>query len=162
MILFDSYDMMFDFLYENLPNEIKYRFLHNFMPVERYAIKDKISVKYGRKKTPYAVFLDLQRNGYAAKLKSLEKHTKTIDSERYILFWSKIEEAIEDNIFPNKLLEQYRLLSFTQASQFLNISRPTLYRLIKDGKIPVVEIFNKSKRIQMKDLLNYIESMKMK
>jgi excisionase family DNA binding protein len=50
------------------------------------------------------------------------------------------------------------LLTFTQASKLLNISIRQVYRLIAEGKFPVVMIGKRSPRIQPSDLRQYLES----
>ena len=162
MILFDHYDAIFEYLHENLPKEVKYKFLYDHHYYDRFAPPDRYNKKYGRPKVPYGVFFDLQRYGYAAIVNSKETFEKTFDREKYILMWSKIEEAINKNLFPSTDLENYRLLSVNEACKMLGLTRPSVYKLIKQNEIPVVQIFDKTKKIQLKDLLKFIEQKKQK
>lgn len=50
----------------------------------------------------------------------------------------------------------FKLLSINQACEFLSTSRPTVYKLIKEGKLKTVSFFGQ-KRIQMKVLLEFIQ-----
>lgn len=50
------------------------------------------------------------------------------------------------------------LLTFTQASKLLNVSIRQVYRLIADGKFPVVMVSKRSPRIRPSDLQQYLES----
>ncbi len=56
----------------------------------------------------------------------------------------------------------YKLLSIEDACKMLNISRPTLYKLINSEDIPLVKIGNDISKIQMIDILNFIRRSKKK
>jgi excisionase family DNA binding protein len=78
----------------------------------------------------------------------------------YILNYSQIkmfmageEDFLNNQIYINKLL------TINQACEFLNITRPTLYKLIKNNEIKPLELFGK-KRIQVVEILNYISLLK--
>jgi excisionase family DNA binding protein len=82
-------------------------------------------------------------------------------SHGYILSYSQIKVYLDNKEdFLNYQINNYRLLTVNQACEFLNISRPTLYKLIKDGEIKDIEIMGK-KRIQVIDLMNYISTKNM-
>jgi excisionase family DNA binding protein len=49
----------------------------------------------------------------------------------------------------------YKILTINQVCEFLSVSRPTVYKLIRDGKLPTVNFIGQ-KRIQMKVLLKFI------
>jgi excisionase family DNA binding protein len=49
----------------------------------------------------------------------------------------------------------YKILTINQVCEFLSVSRPTVYKLIRDGELPTVNFIGQ-KRIQMKVLLQYI------
>jgi len=53
---------------------------------------------------------------------------------------------------------KHALLTLNQACDLLNISRPTLYKLMSNGELDYLEIFGK-KRIQVNEIMRYI-SMK--
>ena len=79
-------------------------------------------------------------------------------SHGYILSYSQIKVYLDNKEdFLNYQINNYRLLTVNQACEFLNISRPTLYKLIKDGEIKDIEIMGK-KRIQVIELMNYISN----
>lgn len=162
MLLFDDYDTMYEFLHENLPDKVKYEFLYTRVAVRVKPTDDPIRAKYGRKEVPYAVFLDLMNRGYASWLESKETVEKTFERQKRVLFWSRIQDDIEGNVFPSNMADQYKLISINDACKFLGLTRPSVYKLIRDNEFPVVQIFDKTKRIQMRDLLLYIERKKHK
>jgi len=49
------------------------------------------------------------------------------------------------------------LLTVEEAAEWLTISKPTLWRLIRSGEIPVVKIARRTIRLKLTDLENYIE-----
>jgi len=83
---------------------------------------------------------ELRSFGYVHQLKREANTVKSgifIESG-YILYWSQLEKDLKsDDILANPLKSK-KLLSVNQACEFLSISRPTLYNLINDNKIPVV------------------------
>lgn len=161
MLLFDDYNALFDFLHENLPENMKYEFLYGHVGHNNYAKYPPHAI-YGRQKVPYAVFLTLMNHGYAYRLESKETHEKTLKRDKQVLLWSRIEKDVTANIFPSKLEDQHKLISINEACKFLGLTRPSIYKLINNNEIPVVQIFDKTKRIQMRDLLKYIEKKKTK
>ena len=54
-------------------------------------------------------------------------------------------------------MKRDELLTVEEAADWLTISKPTLWRIIRRGDIPVVRIARRSLRIKMTDLENYIE-----
>ncbi len=159
MLLFDDYDAIFDFLHENLPEIIKYQFLYGHVGHTNFA-KYPPHEKYGAQKVPYAVFVSLEKYGYAYRFESKETRQKTFEWEKQVLLWSRIQEDVKLNVFPSTSTDQFRLISINEACKFLGLTRPSVYKLINDNEIPVVQIFDKTKRIQVRDLLKYIESKK--
>ena len=159
MLLFDDYDAMFDFLHENLPENMKYEFLYSHVGYYKNA-KYPPHAKYGRQKVPYAVFITLRNHGYAYWLESKETTETTFKRQKQVLLWSRIQQDIESKIFPSEMAEQHKLISINEACKFLGLTRPSVYKLIRDNEFPVVQIFDKTKRIQMRDLLKYIEKKK--
>ncbi len=162
MLLFDNYDAMYDFLHENLPEKVKYEFLYTKIGFRRRPTDDPILAKYGRKDTPYSIYSALKYNGYTYQLESKETFKKTFERQKQVLLWSRIKRDVEDNIFPSQMLDQFKLISINDACKFLGLTRPSVYKLINENEIPVVQIFDKTKRIQMRDLLLYIERKKHK
>ncbi len=78
----------------------------------------------------------------------------------YILYYSQLQRYINsEEDYLNFNLNSLRLLSISQTCEILHISRPTLYKLIKTGKISPVEIFGK-KRIQVAEIMNFISQQK--
>jgi excisionase family DNA binding protein len=101
---------------------------------------------------------ELQSFGYVQLLKREANTYKSgifIESG-YILYWSQLAKDLKsDDILANPLKFK-KLLSINQACDFLSISRPTLYKLINDNRIPVV-IFMGQKRFQLSDLIGFID-----
>jgi excisionase family DNA binding protein len=50
------------------------------------------------------------------------------------------------------------LLTLSQASKLLNVSIRQIYRLIADGKIPVIMVGKRSPRLRPGDIQHYLES----
>lgn len=160
MVLFDHIDTMIQFMHDNLPEKVKYEFLYE-MPYTkpRYPSKD-FNEKHGNPIVPYSIFLDLCEYGYAFTIVSGETINISFKEKKYILMWSRIEKAIKESTFPAKDIEQYRLISINEACELLGLTRPSIYKIINQNEIPVVQIFDKTKKIQLKDLLKYIEQKK--
>ena len=49
------------------------------------------------------------------------------------------------------------LLTIEEAAEWLAISKPTLWRMVRRGEIPVVRIAQRTIRIKLTDLDDYIE-----
>jgi len=54
-------------------------------------------------------------------------------------------------------MNREELLTVEGASDWLAISKPTLWRMIRRGEIPVVKIAQRTIRIKLSDVENYIE-----
>lgn len=54
-------------------------------------------------------------------------------------------------------MKKDELLTVQEAADWLTISRPTLWRMIRRGEIPVVRIARRTTRLRLTDLVNYIE-----
>ena len=79
-------------------------------------------------------------------------------SHGFILNYSQIKVFLNNKEdFLNYQLNNYRLLTINQACEFLNISRPTLYKLLKEGAIKDMDILGK-KRIQVIELMKFISN----
>lgn len=52
-----------------------------------------------------------------------------------------------------------RLLTVKEVCEYLNISKPTVYRLIKEGKLKPIKI-GKSTRFEKEDIDKLIEELK--
>ncbi len=83
-------------------------------------------------------------------------------SHGFILHFSRIKKLLSGNpeFIENDVLYE-KPMTLNQACDFLSISRPTIYNLIKIGEIKSIEIFG-SKRIQLCELINYIAQKKNK
>jgi len=54
-------------------------------------------------------------------------------------------------------MEKDELLTVDEAAEWLTISKPTLWRIIRRGEIPIVKIAQRTIRIKLTDIENYIE-----
>ena len=54
-------------------------------------------------------------------------------------------------------MERDELLTVDEAAEWLAISKPTLWRMIRRGEIPVVKIAQRTIRIKLTDIEDYIE-----
>jgi excisionase family DNA binding protein len=54
-------------------------------------------------------------------------------------------------------MKKDELLTVEEAAGWLTISKPTLWRLIRSGEIPVVKIARRTIRLKLTDLENYVE-----
>lgn len=160
MHLFDHPDDIFAFLHENLPEPVKYEFLYELPIAKPKYISSDYNEKYGEKRVPFRVFLDLEKYGYAHTLISHERSKDNDIKERYLINWSAIQKAIHENDFLTTEKQSLKLVSISEAAELLGITRQSIYKIIKKNEIPVVEIFDRTKRIKVKDLLGYIERKK--
>jgi len=54
-------------------------------------------------------------------------------------------------------MKREELLTIEETADWLAISKPTLWRMIRRGEIPVVKIARRTIRIKLSDIENYIE-----
>ena len=54
-------------------------------------------------------------------------------------------------------MRKEELLTIEEAAEWLAISKPTLWRMVRRGEIPVVRIAQRTIRIKLTDLDDYIE-----
>jgi len=50
-----------------------------------------------------------------------------------------------------------QLLTVDEAAEWLTVSKPTLWRMIRRGEIPVVKIAQRTIRIKLSDIEAYID-----
>lgn len=76
----------------------------------------------------------------------------------YILFFTPLMRYVsrDDEPLSNDIFNFFKMLTINQACELLNLSRPTVYKLLRTGDLKHVEILGQ-KRIQLKDLLNFIQ-----
>ena len=56
-----------------------------------------------------------------------------------------------------KVMKREELLTVEEAAEWLTISKPTLWRMLRRGEIPVVKIAKRTVRIKLSDIEGYIE-----
>jgi excisionase family DNA binding protein len=155
MIRFKSMDKLAEFLEKNLPEKIKSQL---FTETHSWEHKGKMRESQ-RKLKPVEVMYKLMNQGFLIGIN--ENPDNYPYPEEYILLWSKMLRFIKANDTLSVEQEKYALLSINKACKMLEVTRPTLYKIINEGKIPYVQIFSQ-KRIQLSDLLAYIENGKIK
>jgi putative molybdopterin biosynthesis protein len=55
-------------------------------------------------------------------------------------------------------MEKGELLTVEEAAEWLSISKPTIWRIIRRGEIPVVRIGQRTIRLRLEDLEKFIET----
>lgn len=153
MILFDSANNLVAFLEKHLPDKIKEELFNRVYYFEHKGTRreGKIRLK------PIDVVQKLREYEFIIGVTTnIEQLSFPV---RYILLWSRLEKFLEiSDSFSNEQ-EKYALISINKACQLLDVTRPTLYKIINEKKIPYVQILSQ-KRIQLKDLLEYIDNNK--
>lgn len=74
-----------------------------------------------------------------------------------LLYTQMLRYLNRNDEYLNNDINKFKLLTINQVCEFLNISRPSVYKLLKDHTIPYVEILG-HKRIQLNELLKYIQN----
>ncbi len=54
-------------------------------------------------------------------------------------------------------MDKDQLLTVDEAAEWLTVSKPTLWRMIRRGEIPVVKIAQRTMRIKLSDIEAYID-----
>jgi len=54
-------------------------------------------------------------------------------------------------------MDRDQLLTVEEAAEWLTVSKPTLWRMIRRGEIPVVKIAQRTIRIKLSDIEAYID-----
>jgi excisionase family DNA binding protein len=83
----------------------------------------------------------------------------TSSPNRIVLHWTELDNFLKLNDSITHEQKHYSLITINEACQFLSVTRPTIYKLINAGEIPTVQVLTQ-KRIQLKDLLDYIDRHK--
>ena len=160
MIFFKNISLVQYFLFDNVVDRKK-------STIYKWGDR-KVQVFFKKSNNPYdsfeSIYRELIKNELlfelkkgVAKFKSKSGYTKT----GYILWWSKLESIIKNSEHIKWNLEAGKLLSINQTCELLNVTRPTLYKLLKNGSLAYVQFMNQ-KRIQVMDILNFIDLNKNK
>lgn len=139
------------------------RFVYNNKKTKEYffhSLQDKIYLKNSVKEyhATDEVISELKQCGL---LHEIIEYKGIIDTDSkslgYILDYSSLMRFIsrEDEPLSNDI-NMYKMLTINQACDLLNLSRPTVYKLLRTDELKHVEILGQ-KRIQLKDLLNFIQ-----
>lgn len=153
MIRFKRMENVVDFLEKNLPPKIKDEL---FFSVSHWEHKGVMRESRNRL-TPHSITEKLRE--YELLIGIFDDTKNLFFPNEYILQWTKLKKIIERDDSISTGIEKYSLISINTACKMLDVTRPTVYKLLNDKQIPVVEILSQ-KRIQLKDLLDYIESQK--
>jgi excisionase family DNA binding protein len=148
MILFNSMEAVVAFLEKKLPEKIKKNLFYE---------TGSGGSRYRRKLPPYFVIQELRKHEIIIGITNNPENFAY--PEKYALHWSRLQKILSAS--DNLLIEQekYSLISINTACKILGVTRPTVYKIINDNKIPYVDILSQ-KRIQLSDLLDFIEQNK--
>ncbi|HOW08322.1 MAG TPA: helix-turn-helix domain-containing protein [Bacteroidales bacterium] len=123
-------------------------------------MQDKIYLKNSVKEyhSIDEVLSDLKKHGLFHEIKEWEglgREPKTIG---YILFYTQLMRLLnkEEEHLSNDI-NVYKMLTINQVCDFLNLSRPTVYKLLSTGDLPYIELLGQ-KRIQLLEVLKYIQN----
>ncbi len=81
------------------------------------------------------------------------------DFAGYILLYSQLKILLAGDETLNNDILRFKLLTINQTCDFLQLSRPSVSKLLNENVIPHIKIFGQ-KRIQMNDLLSFISEKK--
>jgi len=56
------------------------------------------------------------------------------------------------------VLEDRRLLNMTEAAEVLNLSRPTIWRMCRDGELEFIEIREGTRRVPSQAITDFLNS----
>jgi excisionase family DNA binding protein len=147
MIEFTQIYLFEKFLEDNLPPKVI---------DELFYIPSDEGYRPSRKKD-MTIYWDLCDMGFASRY--FVDRYEPFDTKKYILYWTKLQNFLQTNDTLNCDHKLLSLLSINQACEFLAVTRPTLYKILKEEDIPTVEVLSQ-KKIQLKDLVDYIEKKK--
>lgn len=92
------------------------------------------------------------RGSGSPKLAQEERFRMLLDAPKGVV--SKIDSLLmNESDYSLETESPSRLVTVSEAARSLNISRPTIYRLISQGVLPVLDIGLSSNRIREADLL---------
>jgi excisionase family DNA binding protein len=153
MIKFKSAEELVSFIEQKLPPKIKEQlFTEKYKRIHKgEEVENKLYLK------PWFVVGRLRYQGFVLGL--ADNPDDITFPNTLILLWTKLKYHLEQNDVLSFEQEKYRLISINKACEMLEVTRPTLYKLINENKIPFVEVLSQ-KRIQLKDLLDYIDNNK--
>jgi len=152
MIKFNSVDSAVAFLEKNLPPKIKNEVFNRWVSWEH---KGK-TVGNWQAENPRQIIENVIKTGF---MYGLSENEYELFPDKFILMWSKLKKFMKSSDTLSMELDKYALISVNKACEFLDITRPTLYKLLKEKKIPFIDVMSQ-KRIQLKDLIDYVESEK--
>jgi len=155
MIEFRSPTELVLFLDENLPSKVKEDL---FFSESAREYKGKTVIDKHRE-SDFFIFAELRSLSFATGI--TKDPSNTYIPQRYLLNWTKLHDFLQSHDSLKYDQKEYALLSINEACKLLEVTRPTLYKIIREGELPTVQILSQ-KRIQLKDLLNYIEQHKKK
>jgi len=153
MIRFKKPEEVVAFLDKNLPDKIKEELFFSVTTREYRGkmVHNRLVIK------PFFIVDDLRLKGFIIGITDDPKNL--FFPQEYLLQWTKLKKFMEHSDTLLVEQEKYGLVSINTACKMLEVTRPTIYKIIKDKNIPIVEILSQ-KRIQLKDLLDYIEANK--
>jgi excisionase family DNA binding protein len=153
MILFKDPKYIVDFLGKNLPPKLIDEL---FFDYNKFEHKGETRQQKTLKK-PFFIIEELRKKGFVYGL--TEDVNNLFMPEKYVLLWTKLKSFVDTNQTLTVEQSNLSLLTINNACKFLGVTRPTLYKILRENQIPTVEVLSQ-KRIQLKDLLDFIDSNK--
>jgi excisionase family DNA binding protein len=153
MIRFKQVEKIVAFLDKNLPAKVKDEI---FFSTTSWEHKGEM-VHSRTAKNPFFIVGNLREKGFITGI--ADDPSDWFMPKEYLLHWSTLKKFIADSDILSFEQEKYGLISINKACKMLDVTRPTLYKLIREKEIPYVQILSQ-RRIQLKDILDYIEENK--
>jgi excisionase family DNA binding protein len=121
---------------------------------------DKIYLKNSVKEyhSSDEVITELKEYGLLYEIQEWEGLGREPKTKGYILYYTQLMRLLnkEEEHLMNDI-NIYKMLTINQVCDFLNLSRPTIYKLLSTGNLPYIELFGQ-KRIQVLEVLKYIQN----
>ncbi|AHW58668.1 Helix-turn-helix domain-containing protein [Draconibacterium orientale] len=127
-------------------------------------IREKFNYQFRNSNKKYSsideMIDELKQNNLLFEIQQMSEEAEySFDFAGYVLLHSQLVKLLAGDENLNNDILRFKLLTVNQTCDFLQLSRPSVYKLLKDGDIPQVEIMGQ-KRVQMNDLLSFISEKK--
>jgi len=105
---------------------------------------------------------DLMVNGLLCEISEFTGLGKELESNGFILFYTQLLKYLDRNSeYLSNDVNIFKLLTINQVCEFLNVTRPSVYKLLNDGHLEYVKVLG-HKRVQLMELLNFIQEKRSK
>ncbi|MBN2834476.1 MAG: helix-turn-helix domain-containing protein [Candidatus Delongbacteria bacterium] len=135
--------------------------LHDF---KGKGVREKFNYQFKNSSKKYSsideMIDELKQNNLLFEIQQMSEEVEySFDFAGYVLLHTQLVTLLAGDENLNNDILRFKLLTVNQTCDFLQLSRPSVYKLLKDGVIPHVEIMGQ-KRVQMNDLLSFISEKK--